>query len=83
MPSSASSTSPSSLIAEKPSFPVTVHLIRTVFVLLVSYSDLLRNETEIFYSLLMKFVDSDKVQWTKLLALDVLFKLLNDSKMVV
>ncbi|GAU93699.1 hypothetical protein RvY_05597 [Ramazzottius varieornatus] len=81
--SSASSTSPSSLIAEKPSFPVTVHLIRTVFVLLVSYSDLLRNETEIFYSLLMKFVDSDKVQWTKLLALDVLFRLLNDSKMVV
>ncbi|OQV23124.1 Protein MON2-like protein [Hypsibius exemplaris] len=77
------SSSTGNSASDKPSFPVTVHLIRIVYVLLIAYCDLLRTESEIFYSLLMKFVDSDKVVWTKLLAMEVFFKLLTDPKMVL
>ena len=59
-------------IVEKPMFSVSVRLLRIVSVLIKQFYTLLVTECEIFLSLLVKFLDSDKPFWQRALALEVL-----------
>ena len=72
-PSSASSASASPV--DKPYFPIVMRLLRIVAVLIQNYYKLLITECEIFLSLLVKFLDSEKPMWQRATALEVLNKL--------
>ena len=83
-----SSTHPSSLPAtDRPSFPITMRLLKIVAVLVQQYYQRLVSkneccvsflaymqvtECEIFLSLLVKFIDHDKPLWQRTLAMEVL-----------
>ncbi|KAJ7331268.1 Endocytosis and vacuole integrity protein [Desmophyllum pertusum] len=60
---------------EKPLYPVAVRLLRIVSVLIEKFYTLLVTECEIFLSLLVKFLEPDKPQWQRALALEVLHTL--------
>lgn len=60
---------------EKPLYPVAVRLLRIVSVLIEKFYTLLVTECEIFLSLLVKFLEPDKCQWQRALALEVLHAL--------
>jgi len=62
-------------IVEKPIFPVSMRLLRIVSILIKQFYTLLVTECEIFLSLLVKFLDSDKPFWQRALALEVLHTL--------
>uniref|UniRef100_UPI00358F2E5D protein MON2 homolog isoform X2 n=1 Tax=Myxine glutinosa TaxID=7769 RepID=UPI00358F2E5D len=70
---SGSQTSPSP--GEKPYFPICMRLLRVVSVLIKHFYSLLVTECEIFLSLLVKFLDGDKPQWLRALAVESLHKL--------
>uniref|UniRef100_T2MA63 Protein MON2 homolog n=1 Tax=Hydra vulgaris TaxID=6087 RepID=T2MA63_HYDVU len=59
-------------IIEKPLFSLSVRLLRVVSVLIKQFYTLLITECEIFLSLLVKFLDSDKPFWQRTLSLEVL-----------
>ena len=59
----------------KPSYAITSKLLRVVAVLILQYHDLLTTETEIFLSLIMKFLDPDKPSWQNGSALEVIHKI--------
>ncbi|CDW55438.1 Protein MON2-like protein [Trichuris trichiura] len=63
---------------EKPYFPITVRLMRLVNILQHSYSSVLITECEIFLSLLIKFLDSDKLDWQRALSLEVIEKVVSE-----
>ncbi|XP_022784455.1 protein MON2 homolog [Stylophora pistillata] len=65
----------SSTPLEKPLYPVAVRLLRIVSVLIEKFYTLLVTECEIFLSLLVKFLEPDKPQWQRALALEVLHTL--------
>ncbi|XP_039250007.2 protein MON2 homolog [Styela clava] len=67
-PSPPSSTQ----VQEKPFFPISMRLLRVVSILLKNYLYCLVTESEIFISLLLKFLDSDKPFWQRALAIEVL-----------
>lgn len=79
--SSSSSTSAnqsnSALIAsnDPKNFGIVTRLIRIVFVLIKNYFELLITETEIFLSLLVKFLEPDRPLWQKALAIEVFHKI--------
>ncbi|XP_020288600.1 protein MON2 homolog isoform X3 [Pseudomyrmex gracilis] len=60
---------------DKPSFPISMRLLRVVSVLIQKYHSLLITECEIFLSLIVKFLDPDKPTWQRALALEVLHKM--------
>lgn len=60
---------------DKPLYPVAVRLLRIVSVLIEKFYTLLVTECEIFLSLLVKFLEPDKPQWQRALALEVLHTL--------
>ncbi|KAJ8301798.1 hypothetical protein KUTeg_020785 [Tegillarca granosa] len=66
---------PSPAPVEKPFFPIVMRLLRIVSTLIKHYYNLLMTECEIFLSLLVKFLDPEKPQWQRCLALEVLYKL--------
>ena len=59
----------------KPSYAITSKLLRVVAVLILQYHELLTTETEIFLSLIMKFLDPDKPSWQNGSALEVIHKI--------
>ncbi|XP_071784170.1 protein MON2 homolog isoform X2 [Asterias amurensis] len=67
---------------EKPSFPISMRLLRVVSVLINKYYTLLVTECEIFLSLLVKFMESDKCMWQRILALEVMYKLCSQAKLL-
>ena len=50
-----------------------MRLLRVVSVLLTQYNQVLITESEIFLSLILKFLDGDKLHWQRALALEVRF----------
>uniref|UniRef100_A0A2K5C740 MON2 homolog, regulator of endosome-to-Golgi trafficking n=1 Tax=Aotus nancymaae TaxID=37293 RepID=A0A2K5C740_AOTNA len=65
-----SSTSASPAPVEKPYFPICMRLLRVVSVLIKQFYSLLVTECEIFLSLLVKFLDADKPQWLRAVAVE-------------
>ncbi|XP_076369562.1 mon2 homolog, regulator of endosome-to-Golgi trafficking isoform X2 [Tachypleus tridentatus] len=63
------------MASDKPFFPITMRLLRIVSVLIQKYYIMLVTECEIFLSLVVKFLDGDKPQWQRALALEVLHKM--------
>ncbi|XP_071818357.1 protein MON2 homolog isoform X3 [Apostichopus japonicus] len=72
----------SNLSPEKPSFPLSLRLLRVVSVLINKYYALLITECEIFLSLLVKFTEGDKPHWQRVQALEVLMKLCHQPKLL-
>ena len=60
---------------DKPYFPISMRLLRVVSVLLKKYYHSLVTESEIFLSLLIKFLDTDKPNWQRALAIEVISQL--------
>lgn len=61
---------------DKPFYPITSKLMRVVSILILEYHDILTTETEIFLSLVMKFLDPDKALWQNCIALEVIHKIM-------
>ncbi|XP_073644524.1 protein MON2 homolog isoform X3 [Tursiops truncatus] len=70
-----SSTSSSPAPVEKPYFPICMRLLRVVSVLIKQFYSLLVTECEIFLSLLVKFLDGDKPQWLRAVAVESIHRL--------
>ncbi|XP_034858137.1 protein MON2 homolog isoform X2 [Mirounga leonina] len=70
---SGSSSSPAPV--EKPYFPICMRLLRVVSVLIKQFYSLLVTECEIFLSLLVKFLDADKPQWLRAVAVESIHRL--------
>ncbi|RXN00212.1 Protein MON2-like [Acipenser ruthenus] len=60
---------------EKPYFPICMRLLRVVSVLIKHFYTLLVTECEIFLSLLVKFLDGDKPQWLRAVAVESIHRL--------
>ena len=60
---------------EKPCYAITSKLLRVVGILILEYHDILTTESEIFLSLIMKFLDPDKPPWQNGGALEVIHKI--------
>uniref|UniRef100_F1KQN5 Monensin-resistant 2 n=1 Tax=Ascaris suum TaxID=6253 RepID=F1KQN5_ASCSU len=60
---------------ERPYFPISMRLLRVVAVLITHFYELLVTECEIFLSLLVKFLESDKLGWQRAIALEVLHRI--------
>lgn len=71
--SSSSSASPAPV--EKPYFPICMRLLRVVSVLIKHFYGLLVTECEIFLSLLVKFLDGEKPQWLRAVAVESVHRL--------
>ena len=61
---------------DKPNYSITSKLLRVVAVLILEYHDVLTTESEIFLSLIMKFLDPDKPGWQNGSALEVIHKIM-------
>ncbi|XP_044534677.1 protein MON2 homolog isoform X3 [Gracilinanus agilis] len=70
-----SCTSSSPAPVEKPYFPICMRLLRVVSVLIKQFYSLLVTECEIFLSLLVKFLDADKPQWLRAVAVESIHRL--------
>ncbi|XP_040200148.1 protein MON2 homolog isoform X4 [Rana temporaria] len=70
---SSSNSSPAPV--EKPYFPICMRLLRVVSVLIKHFYGLLVTECEIFLSLLVKFLDADKPQWLRAVAVESIHRL--------
>ncbi|XP_037306356.2 protein MON2 homolog isoform X1 [Pungitius pungitius] len=68
-----SGTSPAPV--EKPYFPICMRLLRVVSVLIKHFYSLLVTECEIFLSLLVKFLDGEKPQWLRAVAVESVHRL--------
>lgn len=68
---------------DKPYFPISMRLLRVVSILIQKYHQLLVTECEIFLSLIVKFLDSDKPAWQRALALEVLHKIILQPELLV
>uniref|UniRef100_A0A8C3A846 Protein MON2 homolog n=1 Tax=Cyclopterus lumpus TaxID=8103 RepID=A0A8C3A846_CYCLU len=60
---------------EKPYFPICMRLLRVVSVLIKHFYTLLVTECEIFLSLLVKFLDGEKPQWLRAVAVESVHRL--------
>ncbi|KAG8439512.1 hypothetical protein GDO86_005639 [Hymenochirus boettgeri] len=70
-----SNTNSSPAPVEKPYFPICMRLLRVVSVLIKQFYSLLVTECEIFLSLLVKFLDADKPQWLRAVAVESIHRL--------
>lgn len=59
---------------DRPSFPISMRLVRVVSVLVHRFYATLVTECEIFLSLVVKFLDHEKPNWQRTLALEVLHR---------
>ncbi|XP_061085397.1 protein MON2 homolog isoform X2 [Conger conger] len=66
---------PSPAPVEKPYFPICMRLLRVVTVLIKHFYSLLVTECEIFLSLLVKFLDGEKPQWLRAVAVESIHRL--------
>uniref|UniRef100_A0A914UNH9 Protein MON2 homolog n=1 Tax=Plectus sambesii TaxID=2011161 RepID=A0A914UNH9_9BILA len=60
---------------DRPYFPIAMRLLRVVCVLITRFYDLLVTECEIFLTLILKFMESDKLPWQRGLALETLHRI--------
>ena len=63
-------------------FSIVSRLIRIVFVLIQLYFELLITESEIFLSLLTKFLDVDRPLWQKALAIEIFHKISVETNLI-
>ena len=63
-------------------FSIVSRLSRIVFVLLKNYFELLVTESEIFLSLLTKFLDIDRPLWQKALAIELFHKISIEIRLI-
>uniref|UniRef100_A0ABK9MVT4 Protein MON2 homolog n=1 Tax=Glossina morsitans morsitans TaxID=37546 RepID=A0ABK9MVT4_GLOMM len=75
LPTQNSNGSVNNMPNDKPYFPISMRLLRLVAILIQKYHTILVTECEIFLSLIIKFLDSDKPHWQRALALEVIHKL--------
>lgn len=68
---------------DKPYFPISMRLLRVVSILIQKYHGLLVTECEIFLSLIVKFLDHEKPEWQRELALEVLHKMAVQPELLV
>ncbi|XP_053204824.1 protein MON2 homolog isoform X2 [Panonychus citri] len=68
--------------SDKPMFPISTRLLRIVTVLVQNFYSLLITECEIFLSLLIKFLEADKPNWQRALALEVIHKMSQQPKLL-
>ncbi|VDO89233.1 unnamed protein product [Schistosoma margrebowiei] len=80
--SSPSGVSNDVMNSEKPNFALFVRLKRLVIVIVNHYFHLLNTECEIYLSLLIRFLDVNKLLWQRALALEVLFKIVEQPELV-
>ena len=83
--SSSNSSSPSHQTNDQKSvvyFSVVSRLMRIVFVILKNYFELLVTESEIFLSLLTKFLDVDRPLWQKALAIEIFHKISVETRLI-
>lgn len=83
--SSASSASSSNQSNDQKSvmyFSVVSRLMRIVFVILKNFFELLVTESEIFLSLLIKFLDVDRPLWQKALAIEIFHKISIETRLI-
>lgn len=67
---------------DKPFFPISIRLLRILNVIITKYYAMLITESEIFLSLLIKFLENDKPQWQRAVALEVLYKLCSQPNLI-
>ncbi|CAJ0579448.1 unnamed protein product, partial [Mesorhabditis spiculigera] len=67
----------------RPQFPIAMRLIRILVHLIGHYHQLLATECEIFLSLLLKFLESDKLGWQRALSLEALHRLLSQGSFLL
>ncbi|CAH8479755.1 unnamed protein product [Schistosoma turkestanicum] len=80
--SSLSGASNDLLNSEKPNFALFVRLKRLIIVIVNHYFHLLNTECEIYLSLLIRFLDVNKLLWQRALALEVLYKIVEQPELV-
>lgn len=68
---------------DKPYFPISMRLLRVVSILIQKYHSLLVTECEIFLSLIVKFLDHEKPEWQRELALEVLHKMTVQPELLI
>ena len=78
LPSAATSLFPS----DKPFYPISIRLLRILGVLLQKFHPLLMTESEIFLTILIKFLDADKVVWQRTASLEVLHKVMSHPNLL-
>lgn len=81
-PSSSSSLAISSSSSDQKNFGIVSRLIRIVFVLIKNYFELLITESEIFLSLLTRFLEIDRPLWQKALAIEVFHKISIENSLI-
>jgi len=67
---------------EKPFFPISIRLLRIVNVIISKYYAMLITESEIFLSLLIKFLENDKPNWQRATALEVVYKMVSQPNLI-
>ncbi len=77
----SASAAPASANDQK-TFGIVSRLIRIVFILIKSYFELLVTESEIFLSLLAKFLDIDRPIWQKALAIETFHKISVEPRLI-
>jgi hypothetical protein len=65
--------------SDKPTFALHIRLLRILRVLIKEYFIILITQCEIFLSMLVRFLDSDKPLWQRILAVEVLHLFMTDS----
>jgi hypothetical protein len=81
-PGSASSSTPVVSANDQKTFGIVSRLIRIVFILIKNYFELLVTESEIFLSLLAKFLDIDRPIWQKALAIETFHKISIEPRLI-
>jgi hypothetical protein len=77
----SATASPASANDQK-TFGIVSRLIRIVFILIKNYFELLVTESEIFLSLLAKFLDIDRPIWQKALAIETFHKISVEPRLI-
>ncbi|CAF0712027.1 unnamed protein product [Brachionus calyciflorus] len=67
---------------DQKNFTIVSRLIRIIYVLVKNYFDLLITESEIFLSLLTKFLDNDRPLWQKALSIEVFHKISTEPTLI-
>ncbi|XP_042142763.1 protein MON2 homolog isoform X1 [Ixodes scapularis] len=67
---------------DRPFFPISMRLVRVVSVLIHRFYATLVTECEIFLSLVVKFLDHEKPNWQRTLALEVLHRMCTQPELL-
>ncbi|RNA19737.1 MON2 -like protein [Brachionus plicatilis] len=78
----ASPQTPAQNQHDQKNFVIVSRLIRIVYVLVKNYFDLLITESEIFLSLLTKFLENERPLWQKALSIEVFHKISTEASLI-